>query len=120
MGNRFCHLGLATKDLDAAKDFYSKVFDWKLSDAPVMGMPYTLIDTGREPGGGMMVLPDPQVPPSWAMYVEVDDVPGTCEKIKQLGGRIFKEPEDVPGMGSFAIVSDPQGAVFGIWADSEA
>ena len=120
MGNRFCHLGLATKNLGAAKDFYSKVFDWELSDSPGMDAPYTMIDTGQEPSGGMMVLPDPQVPVSWTMYVEVDNVANTCGRIKELGGQIFKEPEEVPGMGTFAIVSDPQGAVFGLWTSAEA
>ncbi len=120
MGNRFCHLGLATKNMDSAKDFYSKVFNWELSDTPGMDVPYTMIYTGQEPGCGMMVLPDPQVPVSWTMYVEVDNVASTCRKIKELDGQIFKEPEDVPGMGTSAIVSDPQGAVFGIWSSAEA
>ncbi len=120
MGNPFCHLELCTDNLDAAKEFYAKIFDWKLSAFPNPDIPYTMIDTGKEPGGGMMVLPDPQVPVSWTMYVEVENVAATCAKIKELGGQVFKDPEDIPEVGTFAIVSDPQGAVFGIWTSAEA
>lgn len=119
MGNRFCHLELTTSNLGAAKDFYSKVFDWKLNELPNPDMPYTMIDTGQEPGGGMMDLPAPQVPTCWTMYVEVESVADTCAKIKELGGQIFKGPEDIPGEGTYATVSDPQGAVFGLWTSAE-
>lgn len=96
------------------------MFDWKLSEFPNPDIPYTMIDTGKEPGGGMMALPDPQVPACWTMYVEVADVAATCAKIKELGGQIFKDPEAIPEVGTFAIVSDPQGAVFGIWTSAQA
>jgi predicted enzyme related to lactoylglutathione lyase len=116
MGNRFCHLELTTDNVAGAKEFYTKLFDWKLSEYPSPDMPYTMIDTGQEPGGGMMSLPDPQVPVCWTMYVEVADVAATCAKVRELGGQVEKGPEDIPGVGTFAIVGDPQGAVFGIWA----
>jgi len=119
MGNPFCHLELTTDNLPGAKAFYSELFDWQLSEFPSPDMPYTLINTGKDPGGGMMDLPDPQVPVGWTMYVLVEDVAAACAKARGLGGHVFKGPQDIPGVGTFAIIGDPQGAVFGLWANAQ-
>jgi predicted enzyme related to lactoylglutathione lyase len=116
MGNPFWHIELITSDVGKAKDFYGKVFDWKLNDAPGP-MPYTLIDTGEKPGGGMMALPEPNVPVAWMVYVKVDDVAKTVENVKEFGGQIFKDKTEVPGIGWFAVIGDPQGAALGVWQD---
>lgn len=71
MANPFVHIELQTKDLAKAKDFYSRLFDWKLENLPVAGddMPYTMIDVGEGTGGGMYENQDPKVPPHWLAYV---------------------------------------------------
>ena len=66
MPNPFVHVELHTKDLPAAKAFYSQLFAWKLEDLP---MPdgqgtYTMINVGEGTGGGMFANPDPAIPPT--------------------------------------------------------
>jgi hypothetical protein len=115
MGNPFVHLELTTSDLDKAKDFYTKMFDWKLQEFKGDGPPYLLIDTGKEPGGGMMAQPMPGVPVAWGMYIAVDDLDAAGAKLQKLGGKILMPRTEVPDMGWFIVASDPQGATFGLW-----
>jgi predicted enzyme related to lactoylglutathione lyase len=61
-----------------------------------------------------MQLEDTSIPPMWTPYVGVDDTDGCCAKAQELGAATIVEPMDVPGVGRFAILKDPQGAVFGI------
>jgi predicted enzyme related to lactoylglutathione lyase len=120
MGNPFCWVELTTANLEEAKEFYSGLFSWKLEPFEDSSMPYFFVNTGQDPQGGMMPLPAPGVPTAWTMYVEVEDVSATCEKLKRLGGTVHKAKSAVPGMGWYAVVSDPQGAVFGLWQPRKA
>ena len=115
MGNPFVHLELTTSDLGKAKDFYTKMFDWQLQEYSGGGMPYLLINTGQEPGGGMMALPMPGAPVAWGMYIAVDDLDAASAKLEKLGGKVLMPRTEVPDMGWFIIASDPQGATFGLW-----
>jgi predicted enzyme related to lactoylglutathione lyase len=54
-------------------------------------------------------------PPNWMAHVQVQDVDATTELIRKLGGRVYKEPEDIPTVGRFAVVADPQGAVIAVF-----
>ena len=65
MANPFVHIELQTGDVATAKEFYSKLFDWKLEDIPMPGggSNYTMINVGEGTGGGMMTAPSPGVPP---------------------------------------------------------
>jgi uncharacterized protein len=60
MANSFVHVELLTNDVDKAKDFYKRLFDWKLEDIP--GMDYTMINVGEGTCGGMMKNPMPEIP----------------------------------------------------------
>jgi predicted enzyme related to lactoylglutathione lyase len=50
------------------------------------------------------------MPPLWGSYVTVADVDAAAKKAVELGGRVYKEPEDIPGVGRCCVVGDPQGA----------
>lgn len=113
MPNPFCHMDLATPDAEGARAFYAALFDWKFSTVPGP-VPYTLIDTGREPGGGLMAAP-PGVPTAWTPYVLVDDVAASAKKVTGLGGKVLKEKTAIPGFGWFAVAADPQGAAIGLF-----
>lgn len=115
MGNGFCHVELSTSDLKAAREFYGQMFDWQIQEFPGGEQPYFLVNTGSEPGGGMMGLPMPGVPVAWTMYILVEDLDAACAKALDLGGKLLKERTPVTDMGWFAIISDPQGACFGLW-----
>jgi hypothetical protein len=116
MPNDFCHMALNTDDVGTAKKFYSGLFDWKLEDVPMGPGTYTMIQPGSGPGGGMQKKPMPEAPNAWLLYVQVGDVDATVAKAKQLGGQVVVPKTPIPGMGHFAIITDPSGAALGVWA----
>lgn len=105
---------LMTTDVEAAKRFYSALFGWKLEAMPMgEGGEYHVISVGDMQIGGIMARP-PQggdMPPAWGSYVTVEDVDATAAKVKDLGGNILTEPQDIPKVGRFCVLQDPQGAV---------
>src|SRR5579864_819378 len=116
MGNAFVHVELNTTDLPKAKDFYGKLFDWTLEDVPMGGSDtYTMIKVGQGTGGGMMKHPMPGAPSMWLAYVLVDSIEASTEKAKSLGATIIKPVTEVMGMGSLSIITDPAGAMLGLW-----
>jgi predicted enzyme related to lactoylglutathione lyase len=116
MANPFVHVELNTNDPDKAKAFYSRLFDWKLEDAPMPGGgSYTMIDVGEGTGGGMMKNPVPGVPSNWLAYVGVDDVASTTRKAKELGGKVLMEKKEIGDFGIMSVIADPTGAVFALW-----
>ena len=116
MTNPFVHIELQTKDLAKAKEFYSKLFDWKLDDIPVSdGAPYTMINVGEGTGGGMFMNPDPNVPPSWLAYVGVDDIEASTKKARELGATVVKDVMEVGDYGWMSVIVDPTGAAIAMW-----
>lgn len=116
MANPFVHVELSTTDIAKAKDFYGKLFTWKLEDMQMgPGMTYTTIAPGEGTGGGMMKQMIPNAPSAWLPYVIVDDVKASTEKAKSLGATVMKDRTEVPGMGWFSIIVDPTGATLGLW-----
>ena len=119
MPNPFVHVELATADLGKAKEFYQRLFEWKLEDVPMGdGNSYTMVEVGDNEygvGGGMMKAPMPGMPSNWMAYVSVDDIKAATEKAQSLGATVIKDITPIPGMGSFSIISDPTGAVLGLW-----
>lgn len=116
MANPFVHVELNTTDPEKAKAFYGKLFTWKMEDMPMgPGMTYTMIKPGEGTGGGLMKHPIPGAPSAWLAYVVVDDAKTATEKARSLGGQVMKEVTEVPGMGWFSIITDPTGAVLGLW-----
>jgi len=109
----FSWFELQTTDVAAAKTFYSALFGWKTEEMAMPGMPYTIISAGGEQVAGMMAIP-PQaqgMPPFWGVYVSVDDADVAAKKAQQLGGAVIVAPTDIPTVGRFAVLKDPQGAM---------
>jgi len=115
VANPFCHVELNTTDVTKAKDFYSKLFDWKLEDMPSPGGDYTMIRVGEGTGGGMMKNPIPGAPSFWLAYVLVDDIQASTKKAKSLGANVMKDVTEIPDYGSFSVLADPTGAHFALW-----
>lgn len=103
---------LMTTDVDAAKDFYGKLFGWTLEDMTNSDMAYTMAKKeGKEVAGIMATPPEAgDMPPMWGSYVTVDDVEASAKQVEQLGGKILLAPQDIPDVGRFCVISDPQGA----------
>jgi uncharacterized protein len=116
MANPFVHVELHTGDLGRAKEFYSKLFGWKLQDAPMPGGgTYTMIDVGTGTGGGMTVNQAPGVPPHWLAYVGVDDVRASTRKAKDLGAKVVVDVMEVGEYGTMSVIADPTGATLAMW-----
>lgn len=114
--SRFVWYELMTSDSAAAADFYAKVVGWKAEDAGVPGMAYTLMKVGDAQVAGAMDTPAElrasNAPSMWSGYIGVDDVDATEARVLQLGGKVLRPAGDIPGIGRFAVVADPQGAAF--------
>ena len=117
MANPFVHIELQTGDVAKAKEFYSKLFDWKLEDLPMPGGSgtYTMINVGEGTGGGMVTSPAPGVPPHWLAYIGVDDVAASTAKAKSLGAKVVQDVMEVGSHGWMSIIVDPTGATFALW-----
>ena len=115
MANPFVHIELMANDIGKAKAFYGQLFDWKLEDMDMGSMTYTMIKVGDGTGGGMMQNPMPDAPSMWLSYVDVDDLEGATAKAKKHGATVMKDVTEVPNMGSFSIITDPTGAMLGLW-----
>jgi predicted enzyme related to lactoylglutathione lyase len=115
---RFIWYELITTDPAGAKTFYGDVVGWKPQGMPMPGGEYTVLQADGNGVGGVMDIPPEAkamgVPPNWTGYIAVDDTDAAAEKVKTLGGSVMRPPQDIPGIGRFAIVADPQGAVFAI------
>ncbi|MBA3505372.1 MAG: VOC family protein [Betaproteobacteria bacterium] len=116
MANPFVHVELATTDVAKAKDFYGKLFSWKMEDMPMPeGATYTIINVGEGTGGGLMKNPMSGAPSMWMAYVNVDDVKAATKKAQSLGAKVMKDITEVKDMGWFSIITDPTGAMLGLW-----
>lgn len=113
---KFIWYDVMTTDMKAAEKFYTSVIGWTAKDAGMTGHPYVLFSAGPAMVAGLMPIPDDAkamgVPPCWTGYIAVDDVDGYVGRVRSAGGSIRREPADIPNVGRFAVVADPDGAVF--------
>jgi len=110
---------LMTKDIDAASDFYAAVVGWRPQDfAGSAGMPrYVVMNAGERGVGGIMKIPaeaGPGMHPAWVGYIHARDTDAATDAVKKAGGKVWRAPDDIPGVGRFSVVADPQGAVFNL------
>jgi uncharacterized protein len=113
----FAWYELLTTNAAAARAFYASVVGWQAQDASTAAFPYSVFSAGKTEVGGLMELPPDALrmgaEPRWVGYVAVDDIDGTVERLKRLGGSVFVPPTD-SNIGRVSIVADPQKATFGI------
>ncbi len=116
---RFVWYELLTNDPGAAMAFYTKLIGWGTTDWGEGESPYTMWTVGENPIGGVMEFPEDVkaagVPPHWLPYVGTPDVDATVKQAERLGGKVLKEPTDIPNAGRFAVLCDPQGAAFAVY-----
>ena len=102
---------LMTTDVAGAKKFYGDLLDWQFEDVN-MNMPYTLLKKGDRDVGGLMAMPPETagMPSMWGAYVTVNDVDSLSKKVENLGGKLLHPLTDIPTVGRFCVIMDPQGA----------
>lgn len=116
-GNFFWY-ELITTDSAAAESFYKAVIGWGAKDSGMPGdMKYNLF-TVNDIGiaGFMQITPEmcESASPCWMGVILVDDADAYVAKIQEKGGKLFRPADDIPGVGRFAVMGDPHGAVFEI------
>ncbi|MDR3374713.1 MAG: VOC family protein [Ancalomicrobiaceae bacterium] len=114
--NDFIWYELMTSDVGAAVAFYGRVVGWTAADSGAPGMRYSIFSAGARMVAGLMQIPAEVAAgggrPFWAPYVWVADVDAHAAKLTAAGGQVCRPPEDIPGVGRFAVVADPDGTVF--------
>jgi predicted enzyme related to lactoylglutathione lyase len=111
MGNPVVHFEISSKDHKQLESFYSELFDWKLT--PFENMPYSSIDTGEQPRGGIGAAPD-GYPGHVTFYVMVDDPAQTLKEIEAKGGTTIQPVMEIPNGPTIALFADPAGNTIGL------
>jgi predicted enzyme related to lactoylglutathione lyase len=111
-----CWNELATRNAESAASFYSALFGWTTKESTGSGMQYTEFHNGEKAIGGMYTITPEmgEMPPNWMPYFAVSDCDGTAAKAIANGGRLMVPPTDIPTVGRFAGIIDPQVAFFAV------
>ena len=111
---------LMTTDVDASIRFYAETFGWKADTMKMPdGMDYTVVKVGETGIGGIMKHPAPGIPAYWSGSVSVDDVDAVAGRASAAGGKVIVPPMEAGGMGRYAGIMDPQGAVINAWKGND-
>jgi predicted enzyme related to lactoylglutathione lyase len=104
-----------TNDMDAAVAFYSKVVAWDIRDSGMPGPQYMIFSMDGKDVGGMMSwtsMGKTGMPSVWKAHIYTPDVDAETKAVVADGGKQYMAPQDIPGVGRFSVVCDPQGAEF--------
>jgi uncharacterized protein len=122
MHGDFVWYELITPDPDGAARFYGAVVGWTQKPSSTPGMDYREWAMGEAPVGGTLALTDDMrsagAQPGWLGYVHVNDIDGQIERLKTAGATIMTGPQDIPGVGRFAMITDPQGVPLYVMTDT--
>jgi uncharacterized protein len=107
---------LSSPDPDASASFYGDLFGWTTTPMEGSETPYLVIQTaaGRS-NGGIQTPMAADTPPFWLVYFATDDLDGALAKVQAQGGNVLMPATDI-GVAKIAVVQDPQGAVFALYA----
>jgi len=116
---RFLWYELMTTDPASAQAFYKAVVGWGTQALDSPGMQYVMWTRDGAPIGGLMELPkearEHGAPPHWMPYVGTPEIDKTFEQALALGAKTYVPPTDIPSVGRFAVLADPQGATFALY-----
>jgi uncharacterized protein len=110
-----CWNELSTSDIDAASSFYSDLFGWQIAPFEGSPEPYLAIKNGEANNGGIRPATPPGAPSHWLVYFAVEDLDAALAKAGELGGSVLAGPIDIQ-IAKIAVLRDPQGAVFALYA----
>jgi uncharacterized protein len=106
---------LGSPDLDASSAFYSALFGWSIAPFEGSPEPYLSIKNGEANNGGIRRLTPDGAPPHWLVYLGVEEIEAGIARVGELGGSVHAGPIDIQ-IAKIAIVADPQGAIFALYA----
>jgi uncharacterized protein len=119
--NALCWNELMSPDRERAAAFYHRLIGWELSSMQIPEGEYTVFMAEGTPRGGcMQITPEMgPLPAGWLTYFAVADCDATVGRVRESGGELVAGPDNVPGVGRWAMLRDPQGAVFAVIAPVE-
>jgi len=109
-------IDLSSKDAEGSRQFYSKLFGWKVdvTTDPAAGG-YALAKQGGKDVAGIGPAQDPNAPTAWSVYIGSRDANATAKKVEAEGGKVIAPPFDVMDQGRMAVFQDPSGAFISVW-----
>jgi uncharacterized protein len=111
--HQIVHVELPSTDPQASAQFYADLFGWKIVTAP--GMDYIMFDPEAQPGGGFPAADDVYAIGGAVVHVTTDDIETSLSQVQSLGGQTVVPKTEIPGMGWFAVFSDPSGNKVGLY-----
>lgn len=112
MGKPVIHFEIGCKDKAKTTGFYKDLFDWDIQDQG----PAAMINTGVKEGIHGHITALGHEPHNYiTVYAQVDNLQASLDRAETLGGKTVIPPTEVPGMGHFAWLSDPEGTIVGLW-----
>jgi len=102
---------LVSTDVEKAKSFYTELLGWEINVWKPGEFDYQMIHANGQDHGGFFPLEESGVPSHWIAHVQVEDVDEAIARTEKLGGKVQMGPLDVPEVGRFAAIRDPQGGV---------
>ncbi|WP_076415384.1 VOC family protein [Shewanella sp. UCD-KL12] len=102
---------LTSNNCQAAMQFYGEIFGWTFKTMDMPQGPYYIIENQGAHIGGIAPNPCPKLPSHWTGYITVSDVDDVAIKAKTMGGELLYGPEDIPKVGRFCWIKDPEGAI---------
>ncbi|HWD56147.1 MAG TPA: VOC family protein [Acidimicrobiales bacterium] len=110
---------LGSTDPAKTRTFYGELFGWNCPEGPAEAGGYAVCDIAGKTVAGIGPQMNPDFPPTWVTYVNVDSADATSAKVAAAGGAVLVEPMDVMEAGRMGIVADPLGAVIGLWQPNQ-
>jgi predicted enzyme related to lactoylglutathione lyase len=110
---------LGTNDVREAARFYAELFGWTYDERDFGGEePYRVIMNADRANGGIRSLTEAEagMPPNWLVYLATEEAGAAAGRVGELGGKVLVPPFEVPMGARIAVVADPQGAVFALYA----
>ena len=110
---------ISSPDLAKTRQFYGGLFGWNCPEGPAEAGGYSVCDIGGKTVAGIGPQMNPDFPPMWMTYVNVDDADATAAKVAPAGGTVLAGPMDVMDAGRMVVLADPLGAVIGLWQPNQ-
>jgi hypothetical protein len=113
MSHPIVHIEFSAQDREAASQFYSDLFGWKVEQFPEMN--YATFEAEGGPGGGFNPVSDTNPAGTVMVYVGTGDIDASLARAESLGGVIVQPKTEIPGYGWFGFFQDPTGNTVGLY-----
>jgi uncharacterized protein len=120
IANRPAWIDLSSADAAGSREFYSKLFGWKIevNPDPQYGG-YGMATVGGNQVAGIGPKMDPNAPTAWNIYIGTSDAEDVAKKVQAAGGKVIMAPFDVGNQGKMAVFQDPTGAFISAWQPAQ-